>query len=124
MVRRPPRSPRTAPPFPYTSLFRSAVLAAGLAASRVVLGEAGHPRALDASTAPPRVASIATLGPDPRTFVAAMPGVVRNLPVLEATARGVGVFTLLPEQAGIRSEERRVGQECVRQCSSRLRPYT
>src|SRR3546814_10550654 len=78
-----------------------AVLAASLAASRVVLGEAGHPRALDASTAPPRVASIATLGPDPRTFVAAMPGVVRNLPVLEATARGVGVFTLLPEQAGI-----------------------
>src|SRR3546814_1704814 len=101
MVRRPPRSPRTAPPFPYTSLFRSAVLAASLAASRVVLGEAGHPRALDASTAPPRVASIATLGPDPRTFVAAMPGVVRNLPVLEATARGVGVFTLLPEQDGI-----------------------
>src|SRR3546814_20234152 len=30
-----------------------------------------------------------------------MPGVVRNLPVLEATARGVGVFTLLPEQDGI-----------------------
>src|SRR3546814_11071060 len=55
-----------------------AVLAASLAASRVVLGEAGHPRALDASTAPPRVASIATLGPDPRTFVAAMPGVVRH----------------------------------------------
>src|SRR3546814_10482523 len=67
-----------------------AVLAASIAASRVVLGEAGHPRALDASTAPPRVASIATLGPDPRTFVAAMPGVVSNLPVIEATARGVG----------------------------------
>src|SRR3546814_12739285 len=25
--------------------------------------------------------------------------------------------------AGIRSEERRVGKECVRQCSSRWRPY-
>src|SRR3546814_20164653 len=76
-----------------------AVLAASLAASRVVLGEAGHPRALYASPAPPRVASIATPGPDPRTFVAALPVVARNLPVPEASAPGVGVFTLPPEQA-------------------------
>jgi adenylate cyclase len=67
----------------------------------VVLGPAGHPRALETQPASPTLASVATLGPDPRAFVAEMPGVVRNLPVLEAAASGLGMFTLLPEQDGI-----------------------
>jgi len=78
-----------------------AVLAESLAKSRVVLGQAGHPRPLGADEEPLREASVAALGPDPRAFVAKMPGIVRNLPAFESAARGIGVFTLLPEQDGI-----------------------
>src|SRR3546814_12083067 len=122
MIRRPPRSTRTYTRFPYTTLFRSlaaqlrlqvagpqlALLDLGLqwpyqrVALRVarVVGIAQH--------VVERLDLLAHEGADPVEFL------------LE---RGLGLE--IPGHAGppFRSEERRVGKECVSTCRSRWSPY-
>src|SRR3546814_13554217 len=105
MIRRPPRSTRTDTLFPYTTLFRSKVavlyepgldqvVAQGM---KVVLGfpKAYGPYAFSSITA--------RKGVDPK----AAQGVVNGM---ELALR-------------YRSEERRVGKECVSTCRSRWSPY-
>src|SRR3546814_14972078 len=99
MIRRPPRSTRTDTRFPYTTLFRAARL---FDRTRVGGGEEqgaaarsdriGHARAS---------ASISGGGQTPR---------------IGAIAGGKG------DHHGRRSEERRVGKECVSTCRSRWSP--
>src|SRR3546814_18300091 len=93
MIRRPPRSTRTDTLFPYTTLFRSQ-------ARR----EAG----------PVVVAEIAVLRPGAEQQVV----VVQNGPAARANLPCAGV-----DAAHLRSEERRVGKECVSTCRSRWSPY-
>src|SRR3546814_12703872 len=111
MIRRPPRSTRTDTLFPYTTLFRSIV--------RVVIAEG------------PRFPKLA------RTFYLAGPQVMTAMvaeQLANAAASGeVDLGEIGRETAANlfinlvrgepRSEERRVGKECVSTCRSRWSPY-
>src|SRR3546814_18393362 len=98
MLRRPPRSTRTDTLFPYTTLFRSCRL--------------DVPDAL-----PPALALlVGNMGYE--TI-----GLVEDLPVPHADAIGVPDMTFVRPSLLLRSEERRVGKECVSTCRSRWSPY-
>jgi adenylate cyclase len=77
------------------------VLADAIRQSRVVLGESGGPNVhadLDKNLP---VTGLATLGEDPEPFLFKLPGLLRNIPVLEEAAAGRGLVTILPERDGI-----------------------
>src|SRR3546814_19494337 len=98
MIRRPPRSTRTDTLFPYTTLFRSHLL----------LDLRGHhDDAVDGADALGEV----VVAVDPRLV-----GEHREMAVHTEDLRQ----QLLPEA---RSEERRVGKECVSTCRSRWSAY-
>src|SRR3546814_12818831 len=110
MIRRPPRSTRTDTLFPYTTLFRSS---ARLPFFRVtgsfMEGGAsqfsGAVNLVDCRFAP----AVTMLEPKADQLV-------QN--------EGLLIFgTLFEREAVVRSEERRVGKECVRTCRSRWSPY-
>src|SRR3546814_17432460 len=107
MIRRPPRSTRTDTLFPYTTLFRSL---SGRLEGRPGPATAGaDARAVVfTGTAPPPD------GPAPWSLrrVAA-----------EVDGRPVDDLRLELQHPGFRSEERRVGKECVSTCRSRWSPY-
>ena len=76
------------------------VLADAIKHSRVVVGEAG--------TAVPTPKSASALqtgfairGPDPMPFLVTFPGILRNVPPIEAAAAGRGLFSINPEHDGI-----------------------
>src|SRR3546814_16763487 len=114
MIRRPPRSTRTDPLFPYTTLFRSATAA-----------QRARPQHRAAQVAP-----AAFVIAEPREEVQEH-GVLSLGVALEAQFREVAFHVedaagelpeAVPRQAD-RSEERRVGRECVSTCGSRCSPY-
>src|SRR3546814_12460032 len=101
MIRRPPRSTRTDTLFPYTTLFQSPIL--------------------DFSTLPGRFPFIMIYNQNEAERV------LRQH--LDATFNfrpewGTQLLSLKQDESGIeRSEERRVGKECVSPCRSRWSPY-
>src|SRR3546814_14522466 len=111
MTRRPPRSTRTDTLFPYTTLFRAAFAAVRAEVDEVV-GD--------------RAPTIDDLRAMPLTL-GAVNEVLRMWPPGPAAPR----MSIAPSEvhgmeipAGrLRSEERRVGQECVSTCRSRWSPY-
>src|SRR3546814_13886571 len=128
MIRRPPRSTRTDTLFPYTTLFRSGDHAAGdknepRHGRKDLLNGRGTAQAVESHPAenisagrfcrrpkPPVISWRAVPAPEPE-----------RLPVLP-------LRRLLPPadrrlRARARSEERRVGKECVSTCRSRWSPY-
>src|SRR3546814_15874816 len=106
MIRRPPRSTRTDTLVPYTTLFRSlADEADGAVADLHLDAVVGHLM----HRAGHHVALLQLLG-------AAGEGILAELLDAEADA-------LLVDVDVERSEERRVGKECVSTCRSRLSPY-
>src|SRR3546814_10957631 len=123
MIRRPPGSTRTYTLFPYTTLFRSR------RQGRQQREEQGEPvRRGQALTAQPddgcsdmrgaemklTLRALSTLLGYPSAELQAHTGEVCD------TLRDEGV---LPSAAIKRSEERRVGKECVSTCRSRWSPY-
>src|SRR3546814_12143217 len=100
MIRRPPRSTRTDTLFPYTTLFRSMSRNLGVPNIRFWLGFGDH------------YINVFT--------------VLKNLGLLSEqpvrTAEGQEVIPLKVVKAVLRSEERRVGIECVSTCRSRWSP--
>src|SRR3546814_16192149 len=116
MIRRPPRSTRTDTLFPYTTLFRSAVLTE-IWYFAPILCRIAH------MTTPPfnwndlrfllAVARSRTISLAGRRTGTDHATVSRRISALEA-ALGLHLF---------RSEERRVGKECVRTCRTRWSPY-
>src|SRR3546814_14401581 len=104
MIRRPPRSTRTDTLFPYTTLFRSADTVTRVVAERQSCRWLSdiRPRlrhnSLAEQEAPPLEQN--RLYPRPR-----------QQPLI------------VPWKAPCRSEERRVGKECVSTCRSRWSPY-
>jgi adenylate cyclase len=78
-----------------------AVFADAMRASRVVLGQSGYRVSGTAAMMRPATqAPIATLGPDPRSFLVDFPHLLRNLPVLDDAAQGHGLFSITPEGDG------------------------
>src|SRR3546814_17735830 len=101
MIRRPPRSTRTDTLFPYTTLFRS------LAAAPVAVAPATNAAAtIKTGSAPAAEAAAPQID---------MP------PLEDAVSVEASVVKTEPAKAP-RSEERRVGKECVSTCRSRWLP--
>src|SRR3546814_13446556 len=109
MIRRPPRSTRTDTLFPYTTLFRSA-------GGDVLAFKIGH--AVDATAFYRDYVHAVRIQDHQSTqgyFV-----------TLEFVFAFVGVLACIGHgqpDVRYRSEERRVGKECVSTCSSRWSPY-
>jgi len=78
-----------------------AVLADALKNSRVVLGESGLPFAVAQPEGARPPIGLATMGGDPRPFLLNFPGLLRNVPQLEQSASGRGLFTIRAERDGI-----------------------
>src|SRR3546814_12307563 len=117
MIRRPPRSTRTDTLFPYTTLFRS-----------------GCQRKNGASTSSARTVKGSILEPERQACIRRQP-VDQRLPEQRARRpHAAFAFGFEQRHAGFgehlrrraiagRSEERRVGKECVSTCRSRWSPY-
>src|SRR3546814_19660670 len=112
MIRRPPRSTRTDTLVPYTTLFRSMVKAA----------KGNRLKGILAVSDEPLVSSDFNHSPASSTFD------LTQTQVLDDTF--VRILTWYDNEWGFsnrmsdtRSEERRVGKECVSTCRSRWSPY-
>jgi adenylate cyclase len=77
------------------------VMADAIRQSRVVLGETGLPTAAPQPATPPPPPGLAMLGPDPRPYLFNFPGRLRNIPLLEKSAAGRGLFSIRSERDGI-----------------------
>src|SRR3546814_20865806 len=108
MLRRPPRSTRTDTLFPYTTLFRS-VSAISNAQRAEELGLS--PNAIVLSCKVSHVQDLITVYQD----LSARCDYPVHLGLTEAGMGSKGIVA--------RSEERRVGKECVSTCRSRWAPY-
>src|SRR3546814_14351275 len=113
MIRRPPRSTRTDTLFPYTTLCRSRLLRAQKQRQRVVqaglTGSRIEPARIELAAQPGQLALGQLAGGVDGALaeLAGRHGAVQMLPGLA-----------IPDRADRRSEERRGGEECVRNCSS------
>src|SRR3546814_17544280 len=103
MIRRPPRSTRTDTLFPYTTLFRDGCLDLGL---------------------------VAVLGMELLQIVGRHEDLQRPCPGQRRNEEGVRLRPAIAHRRLVdhlegrqRSEERRVGKECVSTCRSRWSPY-
>src|SRR3546814_14976970 len=104
MIRLPPRSTRTDTLFPYTTLFRSRTAAPGYFSPGL---RYERPNLHD--------------GSDDIGFRASW--LAGDGPVRASSDIAPAASHHLPDDRPHRSEERRVGKECVRTCSSRWSPY-
>ena len=78
------------------------VLAAAIARSHVVLGHTGYQRKIAQARATSETQSmLATIGPDPTPFLLTYPGIIRNIPELEAAAAGRGVLSVEHDRDGV-----------------------
>src|SRR6185312_454012 len=77
------------------------ILANAFRKSRVVLGESGLPFAVAQPPGAQPPVGIATMGGDARPYLLNFPGLLRNVPTLEQTASGRGLFTIRAERDGI-----------------------
>src|SRR3546814_11974512 len=108
MIRRPPISTRTDTLFPYTTLFRSVVAPVVAPVLRQDLAHRLPAPCQDVEPQQHRPEAV---------LLAQMIGAGAGA-LLAAERRHPGI-----QQRAERSEERRVGKECVRTCSSRGAPY-
>src|SRR3546814_13229568 len=114
MIRRPPRSTRTDTLFPYTTLFRS--LSDGSTARA-----AGVRRTIEEK--------LATAPPLPAGLASRIQQLDKQLDELKdwknfsVTPKRAELIEALESLIAARSEERRVGKECVSKCRCRWSPY-
>src|SRR3546814_14254143 len=118
MIRRPPRSTCTDTLFPYTTLFRSYVaLAEGLQNALWMLGGAPGENRSDSLSA-----AFRNLDADARADLTTRYDALCEHYGMTPTRNNRGIAH---ENGSVesRSEERRVGKECVSTCRSRWSPY-
>jgi adenylate cyclase len=77
------------------------VFAQAMRRSRIVLGESGLPNAVAGIDQSLPLTGLAMLGGEPQPFLLNFPGLLRNVPELEAAAAGRGLFTIRTERDGI-----------------------
>src|SRR3546814_12977841 len=114
MIRRPPRSTRTDTLFPYTTLFRSVF---ELQVDAVMFRFVRH---LEHAHRHPRLEAVERVGRVRRQLrlqLRECPGTQQRAQALPLPQASVGLVFGPP-----RSEERRVGNECVSTCRSRWSP--
>jgi adenylate cyclase len=75
------------------------LLAEAMGTTKVVLGQSGYGG--QSSGGGSAATSVVTLGGDPREFLIRLPGLLANLPELEAAAAGRGLVTVQPELDGV-----------------------
>lgn len=78
-----------------------ATFTAAIARGRVVLGRSGLPYATPAPVGADPHMPIAMIGGESLDLLPSYPGVLRNIPVLEKAAAGLGLFSVLSEPDGI-----------------------
>ena len=77
-------------------------LAETLRRSRIVLGQSGHKEDLATDEKVPMTSpSVAFIGGDPSPYLFGFKDMIRNLPVLEASAQGIGLISVVPEPDGL-----------------------
>src|SRR3546814_10972306 len=122
MIRRPPRSTRTDTLFPYTTLFRSA--AGALPRDVVAVVRYQGPRANGMPELHSLAPLLGMLQNQGRRVALVTDGRLSG-----ASGKVPAAIHVTPEAARdgalakLRSEESRVGKECVRPCRSRVSPY-
>src|SRR3546814_19434534 len=125
MIRRPPRSTRTDTLFPYTTLFRSACYADVKSAAEAVARVMNQPETPSA---------LEFMDGDAVQLAEAyqptgVPVGVGAMLLMEVDGNRDSIAAALPavvaaaEGPGLRSEERRVGRECVSTCRPGWSPY-
>jgi adenylate cyclase len=77
------------------------VLAQAFRQTRVVLGESGVPTPGQNQTVPQPTHGVGMLGADATPFLFEFPGLLRNIPLLEGAAAGLGLISIKPERDGI-----------------------
>jgi adenylate cyclase len=77
------------------------LLADAMRRSRVVLAESGIPSIVPQPDTTLPQTGFALLGGEPQPFLFDFPGLLRNIPVLEAAAGGRGLISIQPERDGI-----------------------
>ncbi len=78
------------------------VLASIMRQTRVVVGQSGHhEESVKSDTGDPPQSSIATLGAKPDPYLFSYPGLLQNVPELEAQAKGRGLLTTRPDFDGL-----------------------
>ncbi len=77
------------------------ILAQAFGRTRVVLGESGLPTASHQPPSTRAAQGVAVLGIDPTPHLFEFPGLLRNIPVLENAAAGLGLISIRPERDGI-----------------------
>ncbi|MBB3017061.1 adenylate cyclase [Microvirga lupini] len=78
------------------------IFADAIRASTVVLGRSGYRVSGAVPTAEAGIQTgVATLGPDPRSYLVDFPHLLRNIPVLDEAARGHGMFSVAPDRDGV-----------------------
>src|SRR3546814_11643584 len=123
MIRRPPRSTRTDTLFPYTTLFRSRgeglhVLVGILRIGRGIVGVDGG----DADAELLQRRGLRRQAPGDGAHVGTVITDEDDQGALGTGQVGEAVHLVVGAEQG-RSEERRVGKECVSTCRSRWSPY-
>jgi len=78
-----------------------ALFAGAIKRGRVVLGQAGYWEDRETDPSPPAPKSIAFKGPKPLGFVPGFRSLVRNVPIIEKSAIGHGIFSLASEPDGV-----------------------
>src|SRR3546814_12067463 len=120
MIRRPPRSTRTDTLFPYTTLFRSSALKDGSEALAAL-------EEMSIRYLPTEARSALRAGEMQRRHRQRGGGDARAVPDFLTGAHALmqcsGLITRDDRFYRDRSEERRVGKECVSTCRSRWSPY-
>jgi len=77
------------------------VLADAIRGSRVVLGETGLASVLAPFDKDLPLTGFATVGGEAEPFLFEFPGLLRNVPIIERSAAGRGLVTIVPERDGI-----------------------
>src|SRR3546814_15326759 len=114
MIRRPPRSTRTDTLFPYTTLFRS-ILRVGQGTDLRPCDPAPAGRADELGECHHRLCAVQSEEGRPHPG----PGAYAHPPPALASDE----LAIAGQRPRLRSEERRVGKECVSTCRSRWSPY-
>src|SRR3546814_12282282 len=115
MIKQPPRSTRTDKLVPYTSLVRSRILPA---CRRLGIGFVAY-ASLSRGLLTGRYRSEADLAEGDRRHD--MPRFKDG--TIDRNVARMGLLAEIAQAKGCRSEERRVGKECVSTCRSRWSPY-